>query len=187
MDRVAHLKQPLVHLRNRPAQVRKPGYQVRNAVRNMTKLVLHLRKPLQIVLFRQFHCPPDLLWDSKRSQNLTGTRIYSASWRLCVKIRPLKPKTFMLIAGALAAEQRPAVAHSASYGFNRPRTHQAPAGARENHHSTTHFVRPVRGLNRFANTFPRFHRGLLPRATPWLKQRQLVFHCSPRLRIFALK
>jgi len=32
----------------------------------------------------------------------------------------LKPKTFMLIAGNLAAEQRTAVAHSASYGFVRP-------------------------------------------------------------------
>jgi hypothetical protein len=32
----------------------------------------------------------------------------------------VKPKTFMLIAGDLAAEQRTAVAHSASYGFVRP-------------------------------------------------------------------
>jgi hypothetical protein len=115
----------------------------------------------------------------------------------------MKPKTFMLIAGALAAEQRTVVAYSASYGFNRPQTHQAPAGAKEinstaaqivcravrslnglarfshsasygsgrpqisqvpagaaeNHDPLTHFSRPVRGLNRFVNTFPRL--------TPW--------------------
>jgi hypothetical protein len=111
----------------------------------------------------------------------------------------VKPKTFMLIAGALAAEQRTVVAHSASYGFSRPQTHQAPPGAKENysistqiicravrrsnflvhcshsasygsgrrqisqapamaienHGSTNHVFRPIRGLNRFANTFPR--------------------------------
>lgn len=70
----------------------------------------------------------------------------------------------------LAAEQRAIVAHSASYGFNRPQTHQAPAGAKENRHLATYSFRPIRGLNRFANTFPRFHRGLLSSATPWLMQ-----------------
>jgi len=44
----------------------------------------------------------------------------------------MKPKTFVLIAGALAAEQRPVVAHSASYGLVRPKNVQAPAGAKEN-------------------------------------------------------
>jgi len=76
----------------------------------------------------------------------------------------------MLITDALAAEQRATVAHSASYGSGRPQIFQAPTGATENHGSTIHFFRPLRGLNRFANTFPRFHRGLLSHATPWLKQ-----------------
>jgi len=61
----------------------------------------------------------------------------------------------MLIAGALAAEQRTVVAHSASYGSVRPQIFQAPAGATENHRSKTHFFRPIRGLNRFAYIFPR--------------------------------
>jgi len=86
----------------------------------------------------------------------------------------VKPKTFMLIAGeasgALAAEQRTVVAHSASYGKPCRRVSKAPVGATENQHSTTHFFRLIRGLNRFANTFPRFHNGLLSDATPWLKQ-----------------
>jgi hypothetical protein len=60
----------------------------------------------------------------------------------------------MFIAGDLAAEQRAVVAHSASYGFYRPRIFQAPAGATENHGSKTRFFRPCRGLNRFANTNP---------------------------------
>src|ERR1035441_2541626 len=34
----------------------------------------------------------------------TGVRIFSASLRLCVKIRPLKPKTFMLIAGEASGD-----------------------------------------------------------------------------------
>jgi hypothetical protein len=123
----------------------------------------------------------------------------------------------MLIAGALAAEQRTVVAHSASYGFSRPQTHQAPvgakeiysiaaqiicravrrsknlmhcshsasygsshpqisqapAGATENHGSTIHFFRPIRGLNHFAIRSHGCHRGLLSRATPWLTQNLL--------------
>ena len=59
------------------------------------------------------------------------------------------------IAGALAAEQR-------------------PAGATENHVSTTPFFRPVRGLNRFATRSHGCHRGLLSHATPWLKKRRLI-------------
>jgi hypothetical protein len=39
--------------------------------------------------------------------------------------------TPVLIAGDLAAEQRTIVADSTSYGFNRPQTHPAPAGATE--------------------------------------------------------
>ena len=34
----------------------------------------------------------------------TGVRIFSASLRLCVKVRPLKPKTFMLIAGEASGD-----------------------------------------------------------------------------------
>jgi hypothetical protein len=126
----------------------------------------------------------------------------------------VKPKTFMLIAGALAAEQRTVVAHSASYGIcdhriskapvgaeennsiaaqivfrairrsnflaycshsasygsGRPQISQAPAGATENRRSKSHFFRPVRGLNRFVIRSHGCHRGLLSRATPWLKQ-----------------
>ena len=54
----------------------------------------------------------------------------------------------------LAAEQRAVVAHSASYGFDRPRISQAPAGATENHDLKPHFFRPVRGLNHFADIVP---------------------------------
>jgi hypothetical protein len=61
----------------------------------------------------------------------------------------------MLIADALAAEQRTVVAHSASYGSVSPQISKAPAGAAENHNLTTYFFRPIRGLNRFANSFPR--------------------------------
>ncbi len=60
----------------------------------------------------------------------------------------------MLIAGALAAEQRTVVAHSASYGSGRPQISQAPAGATENHYSITHFFRPIRGLNHFLDDVP---------------------------------
>jgi hypothetical protein len=86
----------------------------------------------------------------------------------------LKQKTFMLIAGALAAEQRTIVAHSASYGSSRPQIFQAPAGATENHVSTTHFFRPVRGFNYFGNRSHGCHRGLLSRATPWLTKTKLL-------------
>jgi hypothetical protein len=81
----------------------------------------------------------------------------------------VKPKTFMLIASDLAAEQRTIVAHSASYGFYRPQFDQAPAGATENHGSTPYFFRPIRGLNYFF-TFRShdWHRGLLPHAAPQL-------------------
>jgi hypothetical protein len=78
----------------------------------------------------------------------------------------VKPKTFMLIASALAAEQRTVVAHGGSYGSNRSQISQAPAGATENNRSIARFFRPIRGLNHFANTFPRFHRRLLSHATP---------------------
>jgi len=59
----------------------------------------------------------------------------------------VKPKTFMLIASALAAEQRTIVAHSASYGFSRPQIHQAPAGAKENYSIAAQIVcRAIRRL-----------------------------------------
>jgi hypothetical protein len=58
------------------------------------------------------------------------------------------------IAGALAAEQRAIVAHSASYGSGRQQISQAPAGATENHRATIHFFRPIRGLISFADTVP---------------------------------
>ena len=73
-----------------------------------------------------------------------------------------------------AAEQRAIVAHSASYGFSRPQISPAPAGATENQFSTTHFFRPVRGLNPFAIRSHGCHRGLLSRATPWLTQTNLL-------------
>jgi hypothetical protein len=81
----------------------------------------------------------------------------------------VKPKTFTLIAGDLAAEQRAIVAHSASYGSDRPQISQAPAGATENHGSTAYFFRPIRGLNYFF-TFRShdWHRGLLPHAAAQL-------------------
>ena len=66
----------------------------------------------------------------------------------------VKPKTFMLIAGNLAAEQRAIVAHSASYGKPCHQISQAPAGAKENHSITQIVCRPIRGLNRFANIHP---------------------------------
>lgn len=59
----------------------------------------------------------------------------------------------MLIAGALAAEQRTAVAHGASYGSGS-QISQAPAGATENHHPISYFSRPVRGLNLFWDNVP---------------------------------
>jgi hypothetical protein len=61
----------------------------------------------------------------------------------------------MIIAGVKAAEQRAGIAHSGSYGLQCPNFHQAPVGAKENHHLNTHFFRPIRGLNHFANMFPR--------------------------------
>jgi hypothetical protein len=60
----------------------------------------------------------------------------------------------MLLAGALAAEQRTTVAHSTSYGSGRPRTSQAPAGAAKNYRSKPHLFRPIRGLNRFLEIVP---------------------------------
>jgi hypothetical protein len=66
----------------------------------------------------------------------------------------LKPKSIMSIAGALAAEQRTIVAHSASYGFDRTHISKAPAGAEENHGSRSHFFRPCRGLNCFLDNVP---------------------------------
>jgi hypothetical protein len=53
-----------------------------------------------------------------------------------------------------AAEQRTIVAHSASYGFDRSPTHQAPAGAKDKHRLITCFVRSVQGLNYFDNLVP---------------------------------
>jgi hypothetical protein len=54
----------------------------------------------------------------------------------------------MLIAGALAAEQRAIVAHSASYGLGRPRILKAPAGAADGCFIDTNiFFRAIRRLN----------------------------------------
>ena len=62
----------------------------------------------------------------------------------------------MLIAGALAAEQRAIVAHSASYGFGRPRISKAPAGAAENKFDFTRNLSPHPGLEHiFVDAFPR--------------------------------
>jgi len=54
----------------------------------------------------------------------------------------------------LAAEQRPAVAHNASYGKPGHPFPQAPAGAIEKHPLIIHFFRPIRGLKTFADTIP---------------------------------
>jgi hypothetical protein len=86
----------------------------------------------------------------------------------------MKLKNLMLIAGALAAEQRTAVAHSASYGSGHPQYSQAPAGATEKQRSITDVFRPVRGLIVLQTSFPRFYRGLLSSATPWLMQTNLL-------------
>jgi len=66
----------------------------------------------------------------------------------------MKSILLRFIVGKRAAEQRAAVAHSASYGFGRPQIHQAPAGAKENNFGNTHFFRPVRGLNCFGHFVP---------------------------------
>jgi ABC-type microcin C transport system permease subunit YejB len=66
----------------------------------------------------------------------------------------MNSKSFMLIAGKIAAEQRAAVAHSASYGFDRPQISQAPAGATENHGSKINFFRPIQGLNSLLDNVP---------------------------------
>jgi hypothetical protein len=66
----------------------------------------------------------------------------------------MNPKQFMLIAGDLAAELRAIVAHSASYGFNRPHIFQATAGATENHDSAPYFFRPIRSLKYFIHSVP---------------------------------
>jgi hypothetical protein len=78
----------------------------------------------------------------------------------------------MLIAGDLAAEQRTIIAHSASYGSDRPQISQAPAGAIENHGSTSHFFRPIRGLNCFSHFVPTvdtvgYYRSLLRSFDLW--------------------
>jgi hypothetical protein len=104
----------------------------------------------------------------------------------------------MLIAGDLAAEPRAIVAHSASYGSNRPHISQAPAGATENQGLISHFFCPIRGLNYFSHSIPTVdtvgyyrtllrssfifenHRshssrcGLLSYTTPWLTQTRLL-------------
>ncbi len=54
----------------------------------------------------------------------------------------VNPKTFMLIAVEIAAEQRATVAHSASYGSGRPRISKAPAGAEDNDATKIQLFRP---------------------------------------------
>jgi hypothetical protein len=66
----------------------------------------------------------------------------------------VNPKTFMLIAVEIAAEQRAIVAHSASYGFGRPQIFPAPAGAEENHLDSPKNLSPHPGLKYFHQCFP---------------------------------
>ncbi|HZF01906.1 MAG TPA: hypothetical protein VE344_08430 [Methylomirabilota bacterium] len=66
----------------------------------------------------------------------------------------MKSNSSGFIAGEKAAEQRAAVAHSASYGKMCHCIFQAPAGAKENHETKAHFFRPIRGLNCFADIVP---------------------------------
>jgi hypothetical protein len=69
----------------------------------------------------------------------------------------MKPELFMLIAGDLAAEQRAIVAHSASYGSDRPQISQAPAGGVRKPRFNTSFLSPHPGLESFVRTsFPQF-------------------------------
>ena len=58
----------------------------------------------------------------------------------------MKPKTFILIVGETAAEQRAIVAHSASYGVGRPQVFPAPAGAAENQLDSSKILSPYPGL-----------------------------------------
>ena len=60
----------------------------------------------------------------------------------------------MGVNSGIAAEQRAIVAHSDNCGLDHPQFFQAPAGANENHRSTTNLFRPIRGLNHFANIVP---------------------------------
>ena len=67
----------------------------------------------------------------------------------------MKPKTFMLIAVEIAAEQRAIVAHSVSYGFGRSQISPAPAGAEENHLDSSKNLSPHPGLKSiFDQRFP---------------------------------
>lgn len=66
----------------------------------------------------------------------------------------------MLIAGEKAAEQRPVVAHSASYGLDRPKTVQAPAGADENRLRFRPNLSPLPGLINILSH-------IYPRLSPW--------------------
>jgi hypothetical protein len=68
-------------------------------------------------------------------------------------------ETFVLIADKEAAEQRAAIAHSASYGFGYPQISEAPAGAGENCPTTNPFLSPRPGLEQISNPSPRL--------TPW--------------------
>jgi hypothetical protein len=60
----------------------------------------------------------------------------------------------MPIASEEAAEQRAAVAHSASYGFWHPRISKAPAGAEENCLTTNPFLSPHPGLEQISHRQP---------------------------------
>jgi len=77
------------------------------------------------------------------------TAIAVGYYRTPLRGSRMKPTPHTVSAEALAAEQRPVVAHNASYGLNRSKAIQAPAGAEENRASQTHlpnyYRSPLRG------------------------------------------
>jgi hypothetical protein len=79
-----------------------------------------------------------------------------------------------------AAEQRTIVAHSASYGCRHSHILKAPAGAKENRGSKSHFSRPIRGLNDFDHHSHGCHRGLLPHAAPQLHFVRINFELNTK-------
>lgn len=64
------------------------------------------------------------------------------------------PVRFPTLSRKEAAEQRTAVAHSASYGFWHPQISIAPAGAAENRLASNPFLPPHPGLERIFHRIP---------------------------------
>ena len=71
-----------------------------------------------------------------------------------------------------APEVRQIVAHGATVGLHAPQIIQPRTGRKNS--PPLIFCRPCRGLKFFLTVHPRFHRGLLPFATPWLATEQIA-------------